>query len=69
MDVDPLAYAIGYFYGRSVGSDEPGLAEMERRHGPPSLVPGNGWLYASFRDGYARGVSDCLDWDDAETGA
>ena len=56
-------YAIGYYYGRAIGSDEDGLKELEKRFGQHSAY--EDYKYG-FRYGYARGVVDFIDLDEEE---
>jgi hypothetical protein len=52
------AYALGYFYGRSIGSDEPGLTEFATRWGDD-----RGQTRQAFKNGYERGVADYCEFD------
>ena len=54
-------YAIGYYYGRGIGSDEPGREEIENRFSTHSKYED---FKAGFKDGYERGVTDYVDYDE-----
>jgi hypothetical protein len=54
-------YAIGYYYGRSIGNDEPGLIELRLRF---SQHQNYEEFKYGFRYGYDRGVTDYVDMDE-----
>lgn len=56
------AYALGYYLGRAVGSDESWWNEAARRGWDPT-----GHERAAFKDGYDRGVADFVE-DEDESG-
>lgn len=47
-------YALGYYYGREHGNEDPGRDELARRHGPSTgeNIP----AYIGFDHGYSDGV-------------
>jgi hypothetical protein len=57
-------YSIGYYYGRTIGSDEPGRTEIEKRFGKELQVIA--MITAGFKEGYDRGVADYVDFDSEE---
>jgi hypothetical protein len=61
--VEIEAYALGYFYGRGVGSDEPGFAELAERGWDDGDV-----LRSAFKNGYERGVADFCEYEGSDDG-
>jgi ABC-type sugar transport system substrate-binding protein len=52
------AYAMGYFYGRAMGSDEAGIAEFASLTGDERGPARQAW-----GEGYERGVADYCEFD------
>jgi len=59
------AYAIGYYYGRTIGSDEDGRIELETRFSSFTTYE---QMKSGFKHGYERGVSDYVDFDEIHEG-
>jgi hypothetical protein len=60
IDTTYEAYAIGYFYGREFGNDEPGIAELTANG-----MNDHAENMHAFKTGYERGVATYCDrWED-----
>lgn len=58
-------YAIGYFYGREHGDEDPARVEMAERFGESDAT--NLAVYEGFKVGYPDGVNDYVRFDAGES--